>query len=102
MSDMTDVKLSQSEIPAHFSLSQNYPNPFNPSTAISFDLPLRSFVSLKVFDILGREVSTIASGEMEAGSYTLQWNAANMSSGVYFYRIQSGSFEAVKKMMLLK
>jgi len=102
LSDMTDVKLSQSEIPAHFSLSQNYPNPFNPSTAISFDLPLRSFVSLKVFDILGREVSTIASGEMEAGSYTLQWNAANMSSGVYFYRIQSGSFEAVKKMMLLK
>ena len=103
LSDMiTAVKGSKSEIPETFSLSQNYPNPFNPTTAISFTLPARSFVSLKVFDILGREVSTIVSEELQAGSYTRQWNAANMASGVYFYRIESGTFEVVKKMMLLK
>ncbi len=103
LSDMiTAVKDSKNEIPTTYSLSQNYPNPFNPSTTISFALPSRSFVSLKVFDILGREQSTIVSGELQAGTYNRQWNAANLSSGVYFYRIESGSFSAVKKMMLLK
>ena len=99
---ITAVKESKSELPTTYSLSQNYPNPFNPSTTISFALPSRSFVSLKVFDILGRDVSTIVSGELQAGTYTRQWNAANMASGVYFYRIESGSFTDVKKMILLK
>jgi len=99
---ITAVKDSKSKIPTTFSLSQNYPNPFNPATTISFALPSRSLVSLKVFDILGREVSTIVSGELQAGSYTRQWNASNMASGVYFYRLQAGSFSETKKLLLLK
>jgi hypothetical protein len=71
-------------------LSQNYPNPFNPSTIISFTLPSKSFVSLKVIDVLGRAVATLVSDEMPAGNYSRQWNAANMSSGIYFYRVQAG------------
>ena len=99
---ITAVKESKNEKPTTFSLSQNYPNPFNPATTISFALPSRSFVSLKVFDILGREQSTIVSGELQAGTYNRQWNAANMSSGVYFYRLQAGSFIETKKLLLLK
>lgn len=89
-------------VPASFVLSQNYPNPFNPITTISFDLPSRLLVSLKVFDLLGKEVSTIVSGELEAGSYTRQWNAADIPSGVYFYRLQAGGFNETKKLILLK
>lgn len=99
---ITSVKVGAENIPTKFSLQQNYPNPFNPSTTISFAVPSRSLVSLKVFDILGREVSTIVSGELQAGSYTRQWNAANMASGVYFYRLQAGSFTETKKLLLLK
>lgn len=102
LSQMTAVKLSESEIPSEFSLSQNYPNPFNPTTSISFSLPARSFVSLKVFDILGREVSTIVSEELQAGSYTRQWNAAQMANGVYFYCLQAGTFSEIKKLVFLK
>jgi hypothetical protein len=94
-------KLS-TDLPTHFSLDQNYPNPFNPATTISFTLPSKSFVSLKVFDILGREVATIISEEMSAGSYSRQWNAANMSSGIYFYRLQAGTFIETKKLVLLR
>jgi len=83
-------------------LSQNYPNPFNPTTTISFSLPTKSFVSLKVFDILGRDVATIFSGELPAGTCTRQWNAANMASGVYYYRLQAGSYSETKKLVLLK
>jgi photosystem II stability/assembly factor-like uncharacterized protein len=99
----TSVFKNQSdEIPRGYSLSQNYPNPFNPSTIISFSLPCKSFVSLKIFDVLGREVSTIVSEEMSAGSYSRQWNAANMTSGVYFYRLQAGAFTVTKKLVLLR
>ncbi len=106
----TGIDKIRKEIPSVLSLSQNYPNPFNPTTTISFDLPSRSFVSLKVFDLLGREVSTIVSGELQAGTYTRQWNAANMSSGIYFYRLvakaipsgQAGTFIETKKLLLLK
>ena len=89
-------------IPTEYELSQNYPNPFNPSTTISFSLPSRSFVSLKLFDVLGREVATIISEEMSAGIYTRQWNATGMPSGVYFYRLQAGSFIDTKKLVLLR
>jgi len=99
----TSVFKNQSdEMPRGFSLSQNYPNPFNPSTVISFSLPRKSFVSLKIFDVLGREVSTIVSEEMSAGSYSRQLNAANMTSGVYFYRLQAGAFTETKKLILLR
>ena len=98
----TSVKNPLVETLRTFNLSQNYPNPFNPSTSISFILPSRSFVSLKVFDLIGREVAIIVSEEMSAGSYSRQWNAANMSSGIYFYRLQAGSFTETKKLILLK
>jgi len=88
--------------PQHFSLNQNYPNPFNPVTTISFSLPSKSFVSLEVFDLLGREVATIVSEEMSAGAYSRQWNAVNMPSGIYFYRLQAGLFTQTKKLVLLR
>ena len=96
------VRIGDNRVPASFVLSQNYPNPFNPITTISFDLPSRVLVSLKVFDLLGKEVSTIVSGELGAGSYFKQWNGSDIPSGVYFYRLQAGSFSETKKLILLK
>ena len=96
------VPQEKNEVPRQFVLSQNYPNPFNPSTNISFSIPAKSFVSLKVFDLLGKEVATIVSEEMSAGTYSRQWNAVTMSSGVYFYRLQAGSFIETKKLVLLR
>jgi hypothetical protein len=89
-------------IPQNYTLLQNYPNPFNPVTNISFSLPLRSYTSLKVFDVIGREVTVIVSEELSAGSYTRQWNAAQMPSGVYFYKLHAGSYTETKKLILLK
>lgn len=88
--------------PTEFSLSQNFPNPFNPSTTISFNIPTRSFVSLKVFDVMGREAATIASEEMPAGNYSMQWNASGRPSGVYFYRLQTGAYTKTKRLIYLK
>jgi photosystem II stability/assembly factor-like uncharacterized protein len=85
-----------------YSLSQNYPNPFNPVTNISFSIPVRSFVSVKVYDLLGREISTIVSEEMSAGYYTRQWKAAESASGIYLCRLQAGSFTETKKLLLLR
>jgi hypothetical protein len=93
---------NESSVVKDYALYQNYPNPFNPTTTIYFALPSKSFVTLKVFDILGREVSTIVSEEMSTGNYTREWNAANRSSGIYFYRLQAGSFTETKKLILLK
>jgi hypothetical protein len=93
---------TKGNIPNEFSLSQNFPNPFNPLTTITFGIPTKSFVSLKVFDMLGREVAIIVSEEISAGSYSRQWNAANMSSGIYFYRLHAGSFIETKKLVFLK
>jgi len=103
LSDMiTGVENLKSELPKEFSLQQNYPNPFNPSTNISFTLPSKSFVSLKVFDLIGREVATIVSEEMSAGSYARTWNASAFSSGVYFYRLTAGTFVQTHKLCLLR
>jgi Secretion system C-terminal sorting domain len=100
---VTSVNKSDNQtLPIGFELYQNYPNPFNPSTSISFSLPARSFVSLKVFDLIGREVTSIVSEELSAGKYMRQWSAKGMPSGVYFYRIQAGSFIETKKFVLLK
>jgi len=98
---LTSVK-SLAQLPNSFSLEQNYPNPFNPVTTISFSLPSRSFVSLKVFDVLGRDVATIVSEELPAGNYSRQWNAGRSASGVYYYRVNAGRFTGTKKMILLK
>ncbi|MBI5475135.1 MAG: T9SS type A sorting domain-containing protein [Ignavibacteriales bacterium] len=88
--------------PNDFSLMQNYPNPFNPSTSISFIIPSKSFVSLKVFDLLGRELATLLANDLPAGRYTQQWNAEALPSGVYMYRLQAGSFNETKKLILLR
>jgi hypothetical protein len=90
------------DVPACFSVNQNYPNPFNPSTTISFTLSSESSVSLKVIDILGREVATLVSEEMPAGTYSRQWSAYNMPSGVYLYRLRAGDFVKTEKMILMK
>jgi len=89
-------------VPTKFSLSQNYPNPFNPSTTINFALPISTEVSLKVFDILGREIATLVNEQMAQGIHTIQFDAKHLASGVYFYQLEAGKFRTVKKMMLLK
>ena len=99
---ITSVDRLLSDLPSHFNLEQNYPNPFNPSTTIAFTLPSKSFVSLKVFDALGKEVSTILSEELPAGAYSRRWNSAYLPSGVYFYRLQAGIFSETKKLVLLR
>jgi hypothetical protein len=86
----------------NFELSQNYPNPFNPATTISYSVPQRSDVSLKVYNIIGREVATLVNGEKDPGTYNVNFNGAELSSGVYFYKITAGSFSTVRKMILLK
>lgn len=88
--------------PNRFALSQNYPNPFNPTTTIRYELPVASEVSLKVFDMLGREVATLVSGRQAAGVYQVQFNASGLASGTYLYRLQTPMFSDTKKMMLVK
>ena len=85
-----------------YELTQNYPNPFNPATTISFSVPAQSFVSLKIFDALGREISTLVSEQLFAGTYSRQWDAAGLPSGVYFYRLRAGLFIETKKLVLLR
>ena len=85
-----------------FRLFQNYPNPFNPSTKVSFVIGQSSFVSLKVYDVIGNEVATLVSEEKPAGSYEVEFNASSLSSGIYFYELRSGSFSSTKKMILIK
>ena len=88
--------------PAKYSLEQNYPNPFNPSTKISFQLPNDSKVSLKVYDISGKEITTLVNDFKTAGYYTVEFNAANLASGVYFYNIHAGDYSKVMKMVVVK
>lgn len=89
-------------VPANFNLNQNYPNPFNPSTNIMFNIPQQSYVTLKIYDILGREVATLVSGTLPAGSYNKIWDASNFPSGVYIYQLRSDNNVLVKKMSLIK
>jgi hypothetical protein len=102
-STVTDVEERESSLlPTKYSLCQSYPNPFNPTTMITFSLPQRSYVSLKVFDMIGREVGVLVKKELAAGNYSRQWDALDMPSGIYFYRLQAGEFVETKKMILLK
>jgi hypothetical protein len=89
-------------VPAKHELAQNYPNPFNPSTTIRYELPTDGFVTLKVFDLLGREVATLVNEEQKADYHKVTFDASRLASGVYFYRLQAGQFTAVKRLMVLK
>lgn len=91
-----------SGIPEHFSLSQNYPNPFNPTTYIEFQIPQSGLINITIYDALGRKVETIVNQNLAAGTYKAGWDASNMVSGVYFYRLNTGDFTDTKKMILLK
>ena len=99
---VTSVNHSTSELPELFVLTQNYPNPFNPSTSIQYTVSSRQFVRLKVYDVLGNEVATLVNEEKAAGTYAVEFNAKDLPSGIYFYRLQAGSFVETKKMILMK
>ena len=99
---VTSVEEESENIPQEFLLYQNYPNPFNPTTTIKFQVPSFRFVSLKIFDVLGREVATLVNGELNAGEHTVQFNAKHLPSGVYFYRLSAGSYSESKKMLITK
>ena len=89
--------------PAAYALAQNFPNPFNPATTIRFSLPQREHVTLKVFDVLGREVATLVDNEiLAAGRHVRNWGAYSGASGVYFYRMTAGKFRETKKMILMR
>jgi hypothetical protein len=83
-------------------LMQNYPNPFNPSTTIRYDLPKETYVTLKIYDILGHLVAELVNEKHDAGAYEIVWNANGVASGVYFYRISAGDFTSVRKLILMK
>ena len=99
---ITRIESNEIQVPKVYALKQNYPNPFNPTTMIEFDLPKQSDVKLFVYDIMGRTVAELASGNLNAGYHKINFNAANLASGVYFYKLQAGDFVNVKKLMLLK
>ena len=99
---VTSVTPVVANVPDKYSLSQNYPNPFNPVTKINFAIPKSGFVTLKVYDVLGREVSTLVNEIKNAGTYKVDFNASNLSSGMYFYKVSVNGFTDVKKMMLIK
>lgn len=99
---VTPVRSTPNPVPKSFALSQNYPNPFNPTTMIRYSVPQNSQVTLNVYNVLGQKVATLYSGMQKAGNYEVQFDATRFASGVYFYRLQAGSFSSIKKMMLLK
>jgi hypothetical protein len=98
----TGITQTTSEVPVNYSISQNYPNPFNPATKINFALPKDGPVSLKVYNALGKEVATLVDTRLTAGTYTFNFNGTGLASGIYFYKINSGSFNETKKMILSK
>ncbi|MEJ2617682.1 MAG: T9SS type A sorting domain-containing protein [Ignavibacteriaceae bacterium] len=100
--NILDVKEHKEIVPAEYRLNQNYPNPFNPTTTINYQVPIYSHVTIKLFDMLGKEIKTIVDENKSGGNYSVIFNAGNLVSGIYFYRIQAGSFVSTKKFVLLK
>lgn len=99
---LTGIKSSHDGIPDKFDLSQNYPNPFNPSTKISYQMPVDGHVTIKVFDVIGKEVATLVDDNLPAGYYDITFNADMLPSGIYFYRLTANGYVSVKKMVLMK
>jgi hypothetical protein len=89
-------------LPSEYCLNQNFPNPFNPRTNISFLLPKSGNVSLKIFNIVGQDIATLVNEKMDVGSFNIDFDASNLNSGIYFYRLVAGKFTETKKMILLK
>jgi len=100
--DATGIELRIDMYPNRFNLSQNYPNPFNPSTTIEFTLPKSEFITLTVYNILGKEVTTLVNNKLQAGNHIYEFDGSKLASGVYLYRIESGNFQDVKKMILIR
>jgi hypothetical protein len=99
---LVEIQSAENELPSVYNLSQNYPNPFNPTTVIKYQLPREDFVSIKVYDQLGREISVLFEGKQQAGYYNLEFDGTNLATGVYFYKISSRDYEMTKKMVLVK
>jgi Secretion system C-terminal sorting domain len=102
MNDITAIDDDGDQIPDKIALHQNYPNPFNPTTTISFSLPVASDVSLTILNLLGEEVASVASGHHSAGIHSVQWDATGHPSGVYFYKMQAGSYVETRRLVLLR
>ena len=100
--DVPNAVEQGSGMPAEYHLYQNYPNPFNPSTTIRYSLPESGEVTVKVFNMLGKEIATLVNGRKSSGDYKVDFNAANISSGMYFYSIRTENYYQVRKMVLLK
>jgi len=100
--DPMNIDQSEDNYISNFILHQNYPNPFNPSTSIEFTLPKSEFTTLKVFNILGKEVETLVSNNLNQGNHTYQFDGKNLASGVYYYQLVAGDFTVIKKMVLIK
>lgn len=109
LTEIVGIKNISTEIPSTFSLEQNYPNPFNPETKIRFSIPLchscggrNPYATLKVFDILGKEVATLVNQDLQPGTYETTFDASNLTSGIYYYKLTAGNYSATKKMILIK
>ena len=98
---ITDVK-ENLQIPIEYGLDQNFPNPFNPTTKINFAVPYRSFVTLKVFDMNSREVSSLVNNTLQAGTYQYDFDGSSLTSGTYFYKLETSDFTSTKKLILIK
>jgi len=102
LSEIIGIKNTGTNIPNNYSLSQNYPNPFNPKTIIRFQIKDLKFVTLKVYDILGKEVATLVNEKINSGKYEVTFDGSNQPSGIYFYKLETENFTDIKKMVLIK
>jgi hypothetical protein len=92
----------QSQVPLSYNLSQNYPNPFNPRTIINYELRMTNDVELNIYNLLGQKITTLVSNKQQAGKYSVEWDASELASGIYYYELRTSNFRDVKKMVLMK
>jgi hypothetical protein len=95
-------EFDNSIMPEGYSLDQNYPNPFNPTTTIEISIPKSEYVTLKIYNLLGQELATLVSEKLKAGNYKFSWDARELASGVYMYKMKTGEFTGIRKMILLR